>query len=95
MTELALERHPWEKNRSIALQHYVRENVLNKKYYEKIARFDRVMDILQFEDVSKFMAKEKNTPDYNTFFEKHAQNATVNGKTIGVIKTHVAITLGI
>jgi len=79
--ELALDKYPWEKNRSIALSQFVRHYVFSKKFYEKEKKFEKVLDELYSPEVQDLLNNKKKMELYNRFFDDNSKKRTLSDGT--------------
>ena len=77
--DLALERFPWEKNRSIVFQQYVKNMILTKKLWNRpeLKMYGRVRDELALEEVQAFIAEQK--PAFDKYFNEICQDIKIEG----------------
>lgn len=94
MFELALEKYPWEKNRSIALPYFVRHAIFSKKFYEK-GKFDKVMDELYSREVQDLLSNKKKMEYFSKFFDDNCKRDKFDDKVKDVIDLKLATKLSI
>jgi hypothetical protein len=99
LCELALEKYPWEKNRSIALRQFVKHYVFSKKFYEKEKKFEKVLDEIYSPDVQDYLTNKKKMEYYSRFFDDNCKRDRFEDEVKDVIDlkqaTKLSIDLGV
>lgn len=93
--ELALNKYPWEKNRSIALPYFIRHWVFSKKFYEKEKKYEKVLDELFSSEVQEYLNSSKEMEYYSQFFSNNSKKIDVDDKTKEVIDLRLATKISI
>jgi hypothetical protein len=97
--ELALEKYPWEKNRSVVFRQFVKHSVFSKRFYEKEKKFEKVLDELYTPQVQDFLTNKKKMEYFNRFFDNNCKRDTFDSEvkdTIDLVQgTKISIELSI
>jgi hypothetical protein len=99
LTDLSIEKYPWEHNKSVALRQFVKHSVFSKKFFEKERRFEKVLDELYSADVQELLNDRKKMAYLRDLFDVNSKKFSEEGKTIDVIDligaTKISIDLGV
>lgn len=85
LTDLSIEKYPWEHNKSVAFRQFVKHSVFSKKFYEKEKVFEKVLDELYSPDVQDLLNDRKQMTFLRDLFDVNSKKVNEDGKTIDVV----------
>lgn len=85
LTDFALKKYPWEKNKSIALRQFVKHSIFSKKFFEKEKKFEKVLDELYSPGVQDFLGDKKKMVYYYELFNNNSKEILIEDKSMQVI----------
>lgn len=85
LTDLSIEKYPWEHNKSVAFRQFVKHSVFSKKFYEKEKVFEKVLDELYSPDVQDLLNDKKQMAYLRDLFDVNSKKVHEDGKTIDVV----------
>lgn len=93
--ELARDKYPWEKNRSVSLPYFVRHHIFSKKFYEKEKKFEKVLDEVYSPEVQDLLNDKKKMEIYDRFFDENSKRINFGDYIKDVIDLKITSKLAI